>query len=66
MTKKYPPTRDLRDIGKVVPFVETMDAALESSTCCFGVEATLETKKSMNGFIDRLSNSTTRRKSDKA
>jgi len=45
MTKKYPPTRDLRDIGRVVPFAETMDAARESSSCCVGVEAALETKK---------------------
>ncbi len=65
MTKKYPPTRDLRDIGRVVPFVETMDAARESSSCCVGVEAALETKKSMNGFINRLSDSTTLRKPDK-
>lgn len=65
MTKKYPPTRDLRDIGRVVPFVETMDAARESSSCCVGVEAALETKKNMNGFINRLSNGTTPRKSDK-
>ena len=65
MTKKYPPTRDLREIGRVVPFVETMDAARESSSCCVGVEAALETKKSMNGFINRLSDSTTLRKPDK-
>jgi hypothetical protein len=66
MTKKYPPTRDLRDIGRVVPFVETMDAARESSSCCVGVEAALETKKGMNVFINRLSNSATLRRSDKA
>ena len=42
MTKKYPPTRDF---GRVVPFVETMDAARESSSSCVGVEAALETKK---------------------
>ena len=65
MTKKYPPTRDLRDIGRVIPFVETMDAARESSSCCVGVEAALETKTSMNGFINRLSDSTALRKLDK-
>ena len=65
MTRKYPPTRDLRDIGRVIPFVETMDAARESSSCCVGVEAALETKKNMNGFINRLSDSTTLRKPDK-
>ena len=64
MTKKYPPTRDLRDIGKVIPFVETMDAARESSSCCVGVEAALETNKSMNASRNRISNSITPRKSD--
>ena len=41
--KKYPPTRDRRDIGEVVFPIEKMIAARELSSCCVGVEAALET-----------------------
>lgn len=64
ISKKYPPTRNLRDIGQVVPFIEKMDAARESSSCCAGVEAALETNKNIDGFINQLSSRITSKKSD--
>ncbi|MEM7561909.1 MAG: hypothetical protein AAF353_02535 [Pseudomonadota bacterium] len=41
--RKYPPTRDRRDIGEVVFPIEKIVAAREVSSCCVGVEAALET-----------------------
>ena len=41
--KKYPATRDYRDIGSVDIAIEKMMAAREVSSCCVGVEALLET-----------------------
>ena len=41
--KKFPPTKDRRDIGEVVFPIEKMIAAREISSCCVGVEAALET-----------------------
>ena len=64
MMKKYPPTRDLRDIGQVVPFIEKMDAARETSSCCVGVEAALESNKNIDSLIKRLSSRITFKKSD--
>jgi len=64
MVKKYPPTRDLRDIGQVVPFIEKMDAARETSSCCVGVEAALESNKNIDSLIKRLSSRITLKKSD--
>ncbi len=40
--KKYPRTRDRRDIGRVDFAIEKMMAAREISSCCVGVEALLE------------------------
>ena len=40
--KKYPPTRDRRDIGEVISPIEKMMAAREASSSCVGVEALLE------------------------
>ncbi len=40
--KRYPPTRDRRDIGQVISPIEKMMAAREASSCCVGVEALLE------------------------
>lgn len=40
--KRYPPSRDRRDIGQVVSPIEKMMAAREASSCCVGVEALLE------------------------
>ena len=39
------PSKNRRDIGKVVPLIEKMTAAREISSCCVGVEAMLETNK---------------------
>jgi hypothetical protein len=41
--KKYPSTKDRRDIGSVDFTIEKMMAAREVSSCCVGVEALLET-----------------------
>jgi len=40
--KKYPPTKDRRDIGSVDFTIEKMMAAREVSSSCVGVEALLE------------------------
>jgi len=40
--KKYPPTRNRRDIGQVISPIEKMMAAREVSSSCVGVEALLE------------------------
>jgi hypothetical protein len=41
--KKYPPTRDRRDIGQVISPIEKLMAARQASSSCVGVEALLET-----------------------
>lgn len=40
--KKYPATKDRRDIGSVDIAIEKLMAAREVSSCCVGVEALLE------------------------
>ena len=40
--KKYPATRNRRDIGQVISPIEKMMAAREVSSSCVGVEALLE------------------------
>ncbi len=40
--KKYPATKDRRDIGSVDFAIEKMMVAREASSCCVGVEALLE------------------------
>lgn len=52
--KKYPPTKDRRDIGQVVFLSEKMAAAREFSSCCIGTEAYLETNTGFNGLISKL------------
>jgi hypothetical protein len=52
--KKYPPTKDRRDIGQVTPFIEKMDSYRELSSCCVGVEAAMETNKNMDNHLKRL------------
>ncbi|HUS97808.1 MAG TPA: hypothetical protein VMX97_13830 [Hyphomicrobiaceae bacterium] len=52
--KKYPPTRDRRDIGQVVFPIEKMAAARELSSCCVGVEAALETDTGFSGLTKQL------------
>lgn len=53
--KKYPPTRDRRDIGQVVFPIEQMMAARDLSSCCVGVEAALETNSGFKALMRRLS-----------
>jgi len=40
--KKYPPTKDRRDIGQVDIAIEKMMTARELSSSCVGTEALLE------------------------
>ncbi len=54
--RKYPPTKDRRDIGQVVFPIEKMAAARELSSCCVGVEAALETNSGFDGLMRRLLN----------
>jgi hypothetical protein len=42
IAKKYPATKDRRDIGSVDFVIEKMMAACEVSSSCVGVEALLE------------------------
>lgn len=52
--KKYPATRDYRDIGSVDIAIEKMMAAREVSSCCVGVEALLEIdSKSIHKRIEK-------------
>ncbi len=57
--KRYPATKDRRDIGEVVFPIEKMMAAREISSCCVGVEAALETNSGLDkirtGLLNRLS-----------
>jgi hypothetical protein len=57
--KKFPATKDRRDIGQVVFPIEKMMAARELSSCCVGVEAALETdtrtSKIRTSLLDRFS-----------
>lgn len=53
--KIYPPTKDRRDIGEVIPFIEKMDAFRETSSCCVGVEANIESNKNLKGFLNQNS-----------
>ncbi len=57
--KRYPASKDRRDIGEVVFPIEKMMAAREISSCCVGIEAALETnsglEKIRTGLLNRLS-----------
>ncbi|WP_108883050.1 hypothetical protein [Anderseniella sp. Alg231-50] len=53
-TKKFPPTRDRRNIGQVIFPIEKMAAARELSSCCVGVEAALETNTGFSGVMRQL------------
>ncbi len=61
-TRKYPPTKDRRDIGQVVFPIEKMLAARELSSCCVGAEAALETDSGFAGLMRKLSDRTPTRK----
>ena len=58
-SKRYPASKDRRDIGEVVFPIEKMMAARENSSCCIGVEAALETNSGLDkirtGLLNRLS-----------
>ena len=52
--KKYPATKDCRDIGSVDFAIEKMMAAREFSSSCVGVEALLEVdSKSIKKAVKR-------------
>ena len=53
-SKKYPPTKDRRDVGQVVFLSEKMDAAREFSSCCVGTEAALETNAGFAALMRQL------------
>ena len=48
--------KNRRDIGKVIPLIEKMNAAREISSCCVGVEALLETDREIDGYAKRVKN----------
>ena len=48
--------KNRRDIGKVVPLIEKMNAAREISSCCVGVEALLETNDKIDGYVKPVKN----------
>lgn len=54
MTRKYPATKDRRDIGQVVFPIEKMMAARDFSSCCVGIEAALETNTGFAALIQQL------------
>ncbi len=58
--RKFAPTRDRRDVGKVVFLMEKMALSRELSSCCIGVEANLETQAgsaTLETYLARLENS---------
>ena len=52
--RKYPPTKDRRDVGQVVFLNEKMNAAREFSSCCIGTEAALETDSGFKSLMRQL------------
>ena len=46
------PVKNRRDIGRVVPLIEKMQAAREISSCCVGVEALLETRDEIESYVE--------------
>ena len=52
--RKTQPSKNRRDIGKVVTLNEKMSAAREISSCCVGVEAILETNNEIDGYVKRV------------
>lgn len=53
-TKKYPATKDRRDIGQVVFLGEKIASARELSSCCVGVEASLELNSGFDGLLRKI------------
>ena len=54
-SRKFPASKNRRDIGQVVFPIEKMLEARELSSCCVGVEARLETDRGFSGLAQRLS-----------
>lgn len=52
-TRQKKPAKDRRDIGRVVPLIEKMEAAREISSCCVGTEALLETRDQLEIHIEK-------------
>ena len=52
--RRYPPTKDRRDVGQVVFLSEKMEIAREISSCCVGTEAYLETETAGEALLRRL------------
>ncbi len=55
MKSKEPPLKNRREIGQVVFPIEKMKAARELSSCCVGVEASLETNTGFASLARLLS-----------
>ena len=52
--RRYPPTRDRRDVGQVVFLGEKMQVAREISSCCIGTEAALEQNSGFSALMRYL------------
>lgn len=52
--RNHTKSRDRRDIGEVVFLSEKMEAARQISSCCVGVEATLETNNGLSNLVRKL------------
>lgn len=51
--RRNQPVKNRRDIGRVVPLIEKMEAAREFSSCCVGVEALLETRDALEIHVEK-------------
>ncbi len=56
--------KDRRDIGQVVFLSEKMATARELSSCCVGVETSLETDSGFSGLMRRLASRVSPNKSE--
>ncbi len=63
--KRQPPSKDRRDVGQVVFLSEKVATARELSSCCVGVEASLETNSGFAGLLRRLASGAGRPGSDR-
>ncbi len=55
-SRQKQPVKDRRDIGRVVPLIEKMEAAREFSSCCVGAEALLETRDELEIHVEKKRN----------
>ncbi len=51
MDRRYPKSRNRRDIGEVVFLHEKMQMAREISSCCVGTEALLESNQGFSNLL---------------